>query len=151
MHIKAEDLMTREVVTVSPAMTRSEVARVLAKGGISAAPVIDSQGALVGMISEGDLLRSDTVARNERRSWWLEMLAEGEQLAPEFLEHLAYADGQVRDLMTKSVVAVDVATPLPEIALVLNQNRIKRVPVLEDGRMVGIVSRADLVRAMASG
>src|SRR3954447_15238922 len=139
--------MSHQPVTAGPTMSVREVARLLLDHRISAVPVVDASGALLGIVSEGDLVRRGEVVRDERQSWWLQMIAEGADLAPEFLAYVRAGDRSVRDLMTREVVAVEEETPLPEVARLLEERRIKRVPVLREGRVVGIVSRADLVRA----
>jgi CBS domain-containing protein len=127
-------------------MSVRDVAKLLLKHGISAVPVVDASGALLGIVSEGDLVRRRHISRDDRASWWLQMLAEGEDLAPEFLAYVRSGDRLLQDLMTREVVTVEEETLLPEIARLLEEHRIKRVPVLRQGRVVGIVSRADLVR-----
>jgi len=143
----ARDLMTRDVISVTPETPARDVARLLLDHGISAVPVIDSTGAPVGMISEGDLISRDEGDRDRRRDWWLGLLAEGQELSPDFLKSLS-ADEEARHLMAAPVVTVDETTDAREIARLLGQYRIKRVPVIRDGRVVGIVSRADLLRAL---
>ena len=143
----AAQVMTREPVTAGPTMSVRDVAKLLLEHRISAVPVVDASGALLGIVSEGDLVRRGQVVRDERQSWWLQMLAEGDDLAPGFVAYVRAADRPVRDLMTREVATVEEETPLPEVARLLEERRIKRVPVLRQGKLVGIVSRADLVRA----
>jgi CBS domain-containing protein len=145
------EVMTRQAVTVGPTTSVRDVAKLLLERRISAVPVVDALGALLGIVSEGDLVRRGDVVRDERQSWWLQMLAEGEDLAPAFLAYARSGDRPVRDLMTREVVTVEETTPLPEVARLLEERRIKRVPVLRQGKLVGIVSRADLVRALTHG
>lgn len=147
--MNAAEVMTRQPVTARPDMSVREVARLLLQHRISAVPVVDAAGKLMGIVSEGDLVRRGEVIRDERQSWWLESLAEGERIAPELVAYLRSGDRMVRSLMTPEVVTVEEATPLPEVARLLERHGIKRVPVLRDGRIVGIVSRADLIRALA--
>jgi CBS domain-containing protein len=147
--MNAAQVMTVRPVIADPAMSVRDVAKLLLEHGISAVPVVDASGALLGIVSEGDLVRRGDVVRDERQSWWLEMLAEGEDLAPGFLAYVRSGERSVRDLMTREVITVDEEMPLPDVARLLEQHRIKRVPVLQEGRVVGIVSRADLVRALA--
>jgi CBS domain-containing protein len=85
-----------------------------------------------------------------RRSWWLELLAEGEDLAPNFLDYLKQENHIAADVMTHGAVSVLEDTPIPEVADILAERRIKRVPVLRDGKVVGIVSRADIIRTLAA-
>jgi UTP:GlnB (protein PII) uridylyltransferase len=104
------------------------------------------------MVSEGDLIGRDDAAREARRDWWLTLLAEGEALSPEFLGNLRTPEKRARDVMAAPAVTVSEDIDLREVARLLTEYRIKRVPVVRagEGRVVGIVSRADLVRAMAS-
>jgi hypothetical protein len=111
--------------------------------------VIDEHGTPVGMISEGDLIRSGQTDREVRRDWWLTLLAEGSELDPKFLESIQAHRRTARDLMSTSVVTVEEDTDVREVARLLATHNIKRVPVLRGGRMVGIVSRADLLRALS--
>ena len=146
--MNAAEVMTRQPVTAHPDMSVREVAKLLLEHRISAVPVVDSSGKLVGIVSEGDLVRRGEVIRDEKQSWWLETIAEGEHLPPELLAYLRSGDRPVRRLMTPDVVTVEEATPLPEVARLLEEHDIKRVPVLSEGRLVGIVSRADLIKAL---
>ncbi|HVH73361.1 MAG TPA: CBS domain-containing protein [Stellaceae bacterium] len=148
--MRAMDVMTTKVFTVGPDTTVRELAALLCERAISGAPVVDADGRLVGIVSEGDLLhRAETGTERRtaaRRSRWLDGVAV-EDLAREY----AKAHGRrVRDIMTREVIAVEPETELAEIASLLESNRIKRVPVLRDGKLVGIVSRANLVRALAA-
>ena len=145
----AAAVMTRNVVSVRPDAGLAEVAETLNKHGISAAPVVDAAGTLLGMISEGDLLRPFSEKTQARRAWWLEMLAEGERLAPEFLDYISMDRHTAADLMTRKLITAHESTRLSDIADLLITHHIKRVPVLRGETLVGIVSRADLVRAFA--
>ncbi|MBI5261148.1 MAG: CBS domain-containing protein [Bradyrhizobium sp.] len=148
--MKARDIMNRNVVATTADASRRAVATLLARHSISAVPVVDEQGRPIGMISEGDLMPRDESAREARRDWWLKALAEGEELNPEFLGFLESQDRSARDMMISPVVTVDEDADAIEIAELLSARKIKRVPVMSGGRMVGIVSRADLVRAFAN-
>ena len=140
--MKAADIMTTEVVTVAPATETSEVARLLLAHRVSAAPVIDRDGHVVGMVSEADLMRRAECGRD--RKWWLTLLAD------KSAQFVRTHGTRARDVMTREVVTVDVQTSLAEIVRTLEGNGIKRVPVVEDGRLVGIVSRADVLRGLAT-
>jgi CBS domain-containing protein len=148
MPVDAAAVMTRDVITVGPNATVAEVAALLAKHDISAVPVCDTNGAVLGMLSEGDLMRPFGAANEMRRAWWLGMLAEGTDLAPEFLDYVRVDKHTAKDLMTRDVVTATEQTNLSEIADLMSKHRIKRVPVLTNGKVVGIVSRADVVRAL---
>jgi len=147
--LTASEVMTKDVLSVAPEMPTRKVAKLLLERGISAAPVVDAAGCVIGMVSENDLLGREIERRVPRREWWLEMLAEGENLAPQFLEYLRATDRPVRDVMVSPVVTVSESTTVEAIAEILQRHHIKRVPVLRGGRIVGIVSRADLVRALS--
>jgi len=149
--MQARDVMTSEVVSVPPDMPVREIARALLEHRISAAPVVDDAGIVIGMVSEGDLVGRSEAERAARRDWWLTLLAEGEPLNPEFLAALRRDDRTARDVMSAPVISVGEDAELADIAALLSQYRVKRVPVVRDGRLVGIVSRADLLRAMVQG
>lgn len=141
----AKDVMTSPVIAVGPDSTVDEVAGILLSHGISAVPVID-RGALLGIVSEGDLIRRAEIGTAPQgRSWWLRVFANNAALAEGYVKsHSAH----VTDVMTKQVATVIESTPVVEIATLLEHNRIKRVPVLRDAQVVGIVSRSSLVRAL---
>jgi CBS-domain-containing membrane protein len=146
--MKARDVMTSEVVSVLADASTREVAQLLLQKAISAVPVVDEQNTVVGMVSEGDLIGRGEADREARRDWWLALLAEGEPLNPEFLAGLRTPERSARDVMSMPVVTAGEDTGLDEIARLLTSHRIKRVPVVRDGRLVGIVSRADILRAV---
>jgi CBS domain-containing protein len=149
--MKAQDVMTSAVVSVGPETPIPKIAQILRDHGISAVPVIDATGAPIGVVSEGDLIGRDEAAREARRDWWLTLLAEGETtLNPDFVASLRAPERNARDVMASPVVSVGEETEISEVARLLTAHRIKRVPVLRDGRIAGIVSRADLVRALAT-
>jgi CBS domain-containing protein len=146
--ITACDVMTKDVLTFAPDTPSRRAAKLLLERGISAAPVVDGSGKPIGMVSENDLLMREIGGR-ARWSRWLELLAEGEDQAEEFLNYIKANDRPVREMMVGPVITVTEDTSVEAIARTLQEHRIKRVPVLRDGRIVGIVSRADLVRALA--
>jgi CBS domain-containing protein len=147
--MKASDVMITKVITASPNDSVRDAANVLLANRISALPVIDEHGELVGVISEGDLMRRAELGTERRRSWWLEILVgeSKETLATEYVKSHAR---KVGDVMTRDVITATPTTPLGDIAALLEKNRIKRVPIVEHGNVVGIVSRANLVQALAS-
>jgi CBS domain-containing protein len=145
--MQARDLMVSPVVTVQPSASVKEVAKLLLEQGISAVPVVDDQGKLVGVVSEGDLLHRPEIGSERRRSWWLLGLTDEETLAAEYVKAHAH---KVADAMTQKVITAAPDASLHELATLMEANAIKRVPIVEDGRLVGIVSRANLVRALAS-
>jgi CBS domain-containing protein len=145
--MKAADVMVRRVITVSADASVQDVARLLLKNRISAVPVLDEGGKLLGIVSEGDLMRRPEAGTERRRSWWLDLLTANETLAAEFAKSHAR---RASDVMTRSVVTANPDTSLSEIADLLEKNAIKRVPVVKRGKLVGIVSRANLLQALAS-
>ena len=114
--------------------------------GISAVPVVDKDNRVIGMVSEGDLLHRAETGTERRRSWWLDMMASTNKLAGDYIKSHS---GKVKDVMTRNVLSVTETSSVADIALLLETNRIKRVPVVRDGKLVGIVSRANLVQALA--
>jgi CBS domain-containing protein/uncharacterized membrane protein len=148
--MKVRELMTTPVVTVSPETPVHEIAKVLLKSGISAVPVVDHAGAPLGMVSEGDLIGRDEADREARRDWWLVMLAEGTELNPEFLASMRRPKRRARDVMAAPLITVGEDTEASGVAKLLVAHRIKRVPVVRDGRITGIVSRADLLRELSA-
>ena len=143
--MQAKDIMARDVITVSEASTVKDVADILLDRGVSAVPVVDASGRVTGMVSEGDLMHRSEAGTRRRRSWWLSLFADADVLAEDFVkEH----SRQVSDVMTRNVITARPDTELVEIAELLEKNRIKRVPIIEDGKLVGIVSRANLVQAL---
>jgi CBS domain-containing protein len=142
----ASAIMTRAVVAVAPDTAVSQVARLMIDKRISAVPVLDD-GVLVGIITEGDLLRRAEIGTEHRRSRWLELVLSNPTLAMDYVREHGCKAG---DVMTRNVITVEPATQLPEIASILESRHIKRVPVVANGALVGIVSRANLIQALAS-
>lgn len=149
--MNARELMTRHVLTVPANAAVREIARLLLEHAVSAVPVVDKTGMPIGMVSEGDLISRTDSDREKRRDWWLTLLAEGEELNPEFLSNLRRIDKTAQDVMSAPLVTAAEETDARELARMLQAHRIKRVPILRDGRLVGIVSRADLLHAVAEG
>src|SRR5271170_1993797 len=149
--MKARDVMTSAVVSVGLDTPTRQIAQILRDNAISAVPVVDVDGGPAGMVSEGDLIARDEASREARRDWWLTLLAEGETtLNANFIANLRAPGCKAREIMASPVVTIGEDTEISEVARVLTSHRIKRVPVVRDGRIVGIVSRADLVRALAA-
>ena len=111
------------------------------------APVVGEKGELVGIVSEGDLIRRPETGTSKRHSWWLELLSNERTLAAEYVKSHSR---KVADVMTSDVITAKPDTPLGEIAAMLERNRIKRVPIVEGGKIVGLVSRANILQALAS-
>jgi CBS domain-containing protein len=145
--MNAADVMVSNVITVGPDATVQEVAGILLKNKISAVPVVSQSGKILGIVSEGDMLRRVESHTLRHRSWWLQLLTPETALRDEFVKSHSH---KVVDVMTPKVLTVSPETPLGEIASVLEKNGIKRVPVVKDGKLVGIVSRANLLQAIAT-
>ena len=143
----AGDLMTTAIVSVAIGTSVRDVARLLLEKRISAVPVLGADQQLLGMVSEGDLLGRNDADRVARRDWWLALLGDGQPLA-EPLEALAARP--VEQVMRAPVMTIEAEAPLHEIAEMFRVYDIKRLPVMRGGRIAGIVSRSDLVRAMAA-
>ena len=142
--MRARDIMTTELVTVAPSTSVSALAQLLVERKISAAPVVDD-GKLVGLVSEGDLLHREEVGTEEQPSWWRELFRSTEDRAKAYLK----AHGQkAADVMTTSLMTVGPDAEIGEIAEVMERHHVKRVPVVDQGRLMGIVSRADLLRLL---
>ena len=146
--MQAKDVMTEGVITVGPDTPIREIASVLLERHISAVPVIDDTGSVIGVVSEGDLIHRPEIGTEARgRAWWLRLFEDNADLAASYSKsHGAKA----RDVMTRDVISVEESTPLADIAELLETRHIKRVPVTRDGKLAGIVSRANIVRALAA-
>lgn len=145
--MKARDVMVSPVITVKPSFSVKEAAQIFIDRRISAVPVVDDQGKLVGIVSEGDLLHRSEAGTERKRSSWLMLLTGNDTLAAEYVK--AHAR-KVADVMTRKVITATPDTPLHEIASILEKNSIKRVPIVRDGQLVGLVSRANLLQAVAT-
>ncbi len=143
----ARDVMTTAVVTVLPGTEVREIAALFLERRISAVPVVDSAGGLRGIVSEGDLLNRPEAGTQHRRSWWLRLFSGSDDQAREYLR---VHGRRAEDVMTEKVVTVPADMPLGKIASLLERHRIKRVPVIRDGKLVGIVSRANLLQGLAA-
>jgi len=145
--MKAGDVMVKDVIMLRSDDTVQKAAQVLLDHRISAAPVLDAAGRLAGMISEGDLMRRSEIGTEKRRSWWLHLLASPEFEARDFVKSHAV---RVADVMTRDVVTATEETSLEQVASLLEKHGVKRVPIVRDGTVVGLVSRANLLQAFAS-
>jgi CBS domain-containing protein len=140
-----EDVMTRDVITVSPATPIHEAARVMVERAVSGLPVIDADGRLVGIISDGDLILRQR--RRKETPWWHSFFTNGEQIAREYQRAVGTTVGEV---MTRPVITISPVWGIEVAASILDSRNIRRLPVVQDGRLVGIVSRADLIKALAA-
>jgi CBS-domain-containing membrane protein len=145
--MKARDVMVTPVITAGPNASIKSVAETFVRHRISAVPVVDDNGKLVGIISEGDLLHRVEAGTERRRPWWLRAFIGPDELANEYVKAHAC---KVSDAMTREVVTASPDTPLHELAALLEKHSIKRVPIVDNGQLVGVVSRANLVQAVAT-
>jgi CBS domain-containing protein len=145
--MKAADVMVTNVISVTPDVLVQDVAYILLSNRISAVPIVDDEGELLGIVSEGDLMRRAETGTGRHRPWWLAMLTGRDIRA---LDYAKEHSRRITDVMTSKVVTATPDTPLRDIATLLEKNGIKRVPIVKDGKMVGIVSRANLLQALAS-
>ncbi|WP_457091863.1 CBS domain-containing protein [Microvirga sp. P5_D2] len=145
--LTAADVMTTTVVTVSPETPITEVARLLHERGISGVPVQEADGKVVGIVSEGDLIGHAGAIGEQRRSWWLRLLTGEDALARDYVKTHGRT---VKDVMTPRVITVPETASLADIARLMERHGIKRVPVVRDDRLVGIVSRGNLLQALAA-
>jgi CBS domain-containing protein len=144
--MKAADVMTRQIVSVPPEASIADAAGAMLEHGISGLPVVDAEGRVAGIITEGDLLRRTETGTERKRPRWIEMLVGPGKLANEYVRTHGR---RVSEVMTPDVVSVAEDTPLGDVVELMERKRIKRVPVLRADRIVGIVSRANLLRALA--
>jgi CBS domain-containing protein len=145
--MKAKDVMTSPAISVGPTTPVPAIARLLLARHISAVPVVDDRGGLSGMVSEGDLMRRPESGTERPASWWLALLAGPEERATRYLKSHGL---EAREVMTRDVLTVDEDASLEEIATLLERHHIKRVPVIRDGVLVGIVSRANLLHGLVA-
>ncbi len=143
--MKASEVMTREVVAVGPDTTVGEIAAILVRHRISAVPVV-SGTQLLGIVSQTDLMHRSETGTERRRKWWLELFVDPDAKAREYVKSHGL---RARDVMTRFAVSVPEGASLAEVADVLDAHRIRQVPVISDGRLIGMISRADLVRKLA--
>ena len=148
MALVASEIMTRKVVTAPPDATVAQLARLMADNGISAVPICDKENTLLGMVSEGDLIPALGQKPADRQAWWLQVLTEGTEMAPEFLEYIRLDHRPAERFMQRTMITATERSSATEIADLLSRHHIKRVPILREGKLVGIVSRADLIRAI---
>ena len=144
--MKARDIMTTKVVTVSPDTPVRDVAALMIEKHISGVPVLNDTGVLVGVISEGDLLRRPEIGTEKHRRRWLSFFTRADEQAREFTKSHALRAG---DVMTRQVTHVDEDTTLAQVVEMMEKHNVKRLPVLAHGELVGIVSRRDMLRALA--
>jgi CBS domain-containing protein len=138
--------MTRDIVAIAPDASVARAAHLMTEHDVSALPVVDADSRLVGILSEADLLRREEIG-TDRRPLWVEAMTPATTLATEFTKSHGK---RVADLMSSNVICAGEDASLSEVAAMLEQNRIKRVPIVRGQELVGIVSRSNLIQALAS-
>ena len=144
--MRAHQIMTKPVTTIEPDATIVEAANVMLRQHISGLPVVDAAGTLVGIVSQGDFLRRSEIGTGRRRGRWLQFLLGSGRSATEFVrEH----GRKISEVMSPSPVTVTEDAPLEDIADLMEKRNIKRLPVVRGGKLVGIVTRTNLLQAVA--
>jgi CBS domain-containing protein len=143
----ASEIMTRDVKTIGPDATINEAIATLLSAHVSGMPVVDAAGRLVGVVSEGDFLHRAEIGAARRKPRWIEfLLGPGDVAEAYVLSH----GRKVGEVMTRDVVSVEESTPLTEIGEIMQKRRVKRLPVVSGEHLVGIITRADLLRALSA-
>lgn len=146
--MRASELMTPNPYCVNARTPVSQIMRAMVEREISAVMVVGDDGTLIGVVSEGDLVRRQDSAHQKKVDHWLALLAEGEALNLEFLHSLQLGERSAASVMSSPVITVEASEPLSRIADLLLKHAIKRVPVTRDGKLIGVVSRRDILRAL---
>ncbi len=146
--MRARDIMTRKVYSVPPTASVSDIVKTMVRRRVSAVPVVDRKRRVLGIVSEGDLLRRVEIGTERRRSWWYGLLIEPTTQAREFVKPNS---ARASDVMTKPVISIADTTAVEDIVDLMERWDVKRVPVLKSGRLAGLVSRRDVVQALAAG
>jgi CBS domain-containing protein len=143
--MRAQQVMSRPVHTVAADASVYDAAQVLLNAGVSAAPVVDADGRMIGIVSEADLMYRTEIGTMPGKSWLQRLLTDNAVLARDYIRSHSH---RVADVMTKNVVTADERTSLADIAALMQRHRVKRIPILRDDRVVGIVSRANLLQGL---
>ena len=146
MMTTAADLMTRDVLTVGPDMQIGDVAQLILEHKVTALPVVDDDGKLLGIVSEGDLVRGSKANGEARRSWWLTLMTGASSVNADLA---GQSHRPVGEIMSKDVLLAAESEKLPRLIELLSRRRIKRLPIVKEGKLVGIVSRVDILRFLA--
>lgn len=145
--MNAADIMVKDVATVGPETSVRETALLMLERRISGVPVVDGEGRVLGIVSEGDLIRRPEIGTDRAPAGWLHMFLSGEERAREFVKSHGR---RVREVMARPAICVARETPLDVVVQLMERHRVKRLPVAEHGRLVGLVTRADLLRALVT-
>jgi len=143
--MRVDQVMARDVVSVPPEASVREIASLMLERRISGVPVVDAEGKVLGIVSEGDLIRRPEIETDRAGRSWLSVFVSDEERARDFVKSHGR---RAREVMTQPAVCVAPQTPLDEAVRVMERHHIKRLPVIEQGRLVGLMTRADLVRAL---
>lgn len=145
--MRAHQIMTRQVVTIGPETSMVEAADTMLRHHISGLPVVNTAGALVGIVSEGDFIRRAEIGTQRKRGRWLQLLVTKGQSASEYVRERGR---KVNEIMTPNPITVAEDTPLEHVVRIIEQHNVKRLPVVREGHLVGIVTKSDLLRAVAT-
>lgn len=145
--MRVSEVMTQEVVSIRPTASVTDAIALLSQHGISGLPVINDGGTLVGIITEGDFLRRAELGTEKRRPRWFEFIAGPNFVAANYIHSHTR---RVSDIMTQNVITVEEDTPLNEVVRIMETHGVKRLPVMRGKIVVGIISRANLIRALAA-
>lgn len=145
--MKAAEIMVKDVVTTGPEASVQELATLMLERRISGLPVVDGSGRLLGIVSEGDLIRRPEIDTDRVKLGWLRLLLSDEARARDFVKSHGR---KAREVMTQPAISVAADAPLAEVVRLMARHRIKRLPVVDKGRLVGLVTRTDLLRAVAA-
>jgi CBS domain-containing protein len=143
--MKVADLMTRDVASVPPDASVRDIAKLMLDRRISGVPVVDPEGRVLGVVSEGDLIRRPEIDTDKSNRGWLNIFVSDEERARDFVKSHGR---RAREVMTEPAVCVAPDTALDEAVRIMERDHIKRLPVVEHGRLVGLMTRADVVRAL---
>lgn len=143
----ARQVMTKPVITVAADATVYAAAEILLGSGVSGAPVIDADGKMIGIVSEADLMNRPEIGTVPAKSWLQRLLTDDAVLARDYIRSHSH---HVADVMTKDVVTADEHTDLREIAALMQRHHVRRIPIVRDGKVVGIVSRSNLLQGLLS-
>lgn len=145
--MKAADIMVKDVVTVGPDALVMDVAALMLERHISGLPVVDGKGRVLGIVSEGDLIRRPEIETDRVKLGWLRLMLSDEARARDFVKHHGRT---AREVMTQPALSVAADTPLAEVVRLMERHRVKRLPVVEGGKLAGLLTRTDLLRALVS-
>jgi len=145
--MNANDIMVKDVISVGPETPVRDVALLMLERRISGVPVVDSERCVLGILSEGDLIRRPEIETDRSRGGWLGMFLSEEERARDFVKSHGR---QAQEVMTRPAIAVAPETPLAEVVRLMERHRVKRLVIVEHGKLAGLVTRADLLRALVA-